>query len=62
MSLIECAACGHYAWEPDDLWLRVVALNPQGLAGAAGTTLCSPRCAVTWLEQRHRPVGLGVAL
>ena len=57
MSLLTCALCGHYTSLPDSLWLRLV-----GVTSGAETTVCTPRCAVLWLEKEHKPTDLGVRL
>lgn len=56
-SLHLCPRCHHTAFVADDLWLTITDLRGQELA-----KLCSPRCAVLWLEATYRPTGLGVAL
>jgi len=56
-SLHTCPRCHHTAFVADDLWLTITDLRGQELA-----KLCSPRCAVLWLEATYRPAGLGVSL
>ena len=51
-------ACGFQTDLPDASWLvlRPMVWN----AFVEETTLCSPRCAVLFLEAAHKPTGLGL--
>lgn len=56
--LYTCRQCGHTTDMPGDTWQVITPLH--SIAGRV--VVCSPRCAVVWLEATYRPVGLGVGL
>lgn len=53
-----CPQCRHCTGLLDEHWLTIT-----GTADShPRATVCSPRCAVLWLEATYRPTALGVAL
>ena len=49
-ALNRCPQCGHLSGLIDEHWLTISTTRD----GAARVTVCSPRCATTWLEAVHR--------
>lgn len=56
-SLHACAQCGYTIGLLDEHWLTVTGTNDL----KPRVTVCTPRCAVLWLEATYRPTQLGVA-
>lgn len=55
-ALHKCPQCRHETGLLDEHWITLYRSRGPRLA-----TVCSPRCAVLWLEATYRPTGLGVA-
>lgn len=56
-ALHKCPQCRHETGLLDEHWITLRTTRDH----TPRATVCSPRCAVLWLEATYRPTGLGVA-
>lgn len=57
-TLHTCPQCGHCVGLLDEHWVTITGTRDE----THRATVCSPRCAVLWLEDTYHPHTIGVVI